>query len=146
MFDTVVWATDGSLSADRALPYAKQLATGNGAALLVVHCKELLVGGRGSSRPVHADEQRLESKIERQVADLSDEGLNVRYATASAGAGSAANAIAEVADREHADVIVVGTRGQTAVGGLMLGGVTQRLLHLGVCPVLAIPAEPDDSG
>jgi nucleotide-binding universal stress UspA family protein len=39
-----------------------------------------------------------------------------------------------------ADLIIVGTRGHTALGGLMLGSVTQRLLHIGKCPVLAIPA------
>ena len=37
MFNTVVWATDGSEDAIRALPYAKALATGEGAMLLVVH-------------------------------------------------------------------------------------------------------------
>ena len=28
MFRTIVWATDGSESADRALPYARELAGG----------------------------------------------------------------------------------------------------------------------
>ena len=37
-------------------------------------------------------------------------------------------------------MIVVGTRGHTAIGGLLLGSVTQRLLHIGTCPVLAVPA------
>jgi nucleotide-binding universal stress UspA family protein len=39
-----------------------------------------------------------------------------------------------------ADVVVVGTRGHTAIGGLLLGSVTQRLLHVAPCPVLAVPA------
>ena len=30
MFETIVWATDGSELADRALPYVKQLARTNG--------------------------------------------------------------------------------------------------------------------
>jgi len=136
---TVVWATDGSRSADLALPYAKQLAPDR---LLVVHCEELLAGAGNSGVPVHADEKRLLEKIEGQVQALVEEGFAATLTTVTAGAGGAAHAIAEVAKREGAGLIVVGTRGQTPVGGLMLGSVTQRLLHLGVCPVLAVPAEP----
>ena len=47
MFKTIVWATDGSESADRALPFAKELATGEGRTLVIVHGKEIFVGGRG---------------------------------------------------------------------------------------------------
>jgi nucleotide-binding universal stress UspA family protein len=54
--------------------------------------------------------------------------------------GVAAHAIAEAAEKDGADLIVVGTRGHSALGGLLRGSVTQRLLHLAPCPVLAVPA------
>ena len=47
--------------------------------------------------------------------------------------------IADFARRSQADVIVMGTRGRGQVAGLLLGSVTQRLLHLAHCPVLAVP-------
>ncbi len=64
MFRTIIWATDGSETADRALPYAKELAGGADGRLIVVHSKELLVG-RAGGHPVLADEDEVETKIER---------------------------------------------------------------------------------
>jgi nucleotide-binding universal stress UspA family protein len=60
--------------------------------------------------------------------------------------GGAAHAIAEIAGREHVDLIVVGTRGRTALAGLLIGSVTQRLLHIAPCPVLAVPPERGSDG
>ncbi|HEX5192075.1 MAG TPA: universal stress protein [Solirubrobacteraceae bacterium] len=51
----------------------------------------------------------------------------------------APRAIADAASEGQGDVIVVGTRGHTAIGGLLLGSVTQRLLHVAHCPVVVVP-------
>jgi nucleotide-binding universal stress UspA family protein len=48
--------------------------------------------------------------------------------------------IADLAREIDADAIVVGTRGHSPVAGLLLGSVTQRLLHIAPCPVVAVPA------
>ena len=50
-----------------------------------------------------------------------------------------AQGIADIAEEVEADVIVVGTRGHWAIGGLLVGSVTQRLLHVAPCPVLSVP-------
>jgi nucleotide-binding universal stress UspA family protein len=73
MFKTIVWATDGSDTADRALPYAKSFAEGAGRKLVVVHAKELIVG-RAGGNPVLADEDDLEAKIRGQVKEAREEG------------------------------------------------------------------------
>lgn len=148
MFNNVIWATDGSDAADLTLPLAKTLAKDAGGKLLVVHCVELTRPGKGGgSFPVHTDEAELAAKIERQVAELSEDGVMASLQTARTRAGGAAHAIADLARDEHADVIVVGTRGHTPLAGLLVGSVTQRLLHIAPCPVLAVPtAGRDTSG
>ena len=49
-------------------------------------------------------------------------------------AGGPAHALADVAVDEHADVIVVGTRGHRQIASLFIGSVTHRLLHIAPCP------------
>ena len=141
MFKKVIWATDGSDAADHALPLAKTLARESGAPLLVVYCEEFTLPGKGGgSLPIHANEDELEGKIQRQVSELSGDGLHATLEMEKAKVGGAGHVIADVAARERADLIVVGTRGHTVLGGLLLGSVTQRLLHIAPCPVLAVPA------
>lgn len=139
MFTTIIWATDGSDAADAALPYVEGLAEGEGHKLVVVHSKELM-HGRAGGYPMYADEDEVLAKIQRQADELRSHGLDVTLRIETVGAPGAAKTIADVTRRFGGDVIVVGTRGHTAIGGLLLGSVTQRLLHLAPCPVLAVPA------
>jgi nucleotide-binding universal stress UspA family protein len=138
MFKTVLWATDGSETAAGALPYALALASGEKAKLVVLHVREIFVG-RGGGYPVLADETELREKIGDQVKDLRVGGLDATFVVRTCTAGHAAHAIADVAHELEADLIVVGTHGYGRVAGLLLGSVTQGLLHVGVCPVLAVP-------
>jgi nucleotide-binding universal stress UspA family protein len=140
MFNKVVWATDGSEAADRSLPNAKGLVAPDGGSLTVIHCEEYTLPGKGGGRlPVHAGENELVDKIKGQVAELSKAGGPAELKVVKASVGGAAHVIADVARAEGADVIVVGTRGHTVLGGLLLGSVTNRLLHVAPCPVLAVP-------
>lgn len=140
MFRRIVWATDGSRAADQALPMVKALAGESDASVVVVHCRELTMPEKGGgAMPVHANEDELVSKIEYQVGELG-EGTELRIGQSMV--GGAAHMIARMAEEDDADLIVAGTRGRTPLGGLLLGSVTQRLLHLASCPVLVVPAGP----
>jgi nucleotide-binding universal stress UspA family protein len=140
MFQKIVWATDGSESADKALAVAKMLATDSGGEVVAVHCEEMTLPGKGGgSYHVAANEEDLRAKIERQVSELSADGITATLETSRAKVGGAAHAIAAAASAHESDAIVVGTRGHTPIGGLLLGSVTHRLLHIATCPVIAVP-------
>ena len=142
IYKNVMWATDGSEVAIRALPHAKALAADGGGHLSVVYCEEFTIPGKGGgSFPVHANEEDIQAKIERQVAEIMSDGTEATLHTTESKVGGAAHAIADFAAEQHTDLIVVGTRGHTALRGLLLGGVTQRLLHIAPCPVLAVPPD-----
>jgi len=137
MFDTVVWATDGSAAADRALPFAKRLVAPNGR-LVVAHVRELLTG-RAGGQPVYADSDEIEAHIRGQVEELRHEGFDVTLKFHTTFDVNAAHAIAREASAFGAGAIVVGTRGHTPLASVVLGSVTQSLLHSATCPVLAVP-------
>jgi nucleotide-binding universal stress UspA family protein len=139
MFDVIVWATDGSANADLSLDYVQKLAEGGQSRVVAVHVKEL-VAARGVG-PVHLDEDELQEKIRGQVDDLKQAGIDASLQVYSAMAGNAALITADSAKEAGADLIVVGTRGRGPLKGLLLGSITQRLLHVAPCPVLAVPAK-----
>jgi nucleotide-binding universal stress UspA family protein len=137
MFKTILWGTDGSENADRALPVVKALAEATGATVVVAHCREVF-GGRAAGIPVYVDEGELLAKIRAQAADLESLGFDVQVEVVTAAGTSAPRVIAELARGYDADLIAVGTRGHSPFVGMLLGSVTQRLLHIAPCPVLAV--------
>ena len=74
MFETIVWATDGSELADRALQPVIDLARMHHSKVVAVHANELLKGRFGGA-PLLSDEPELIAKIEGQVVGLREIGL-----------------------------------------------------------------------
>jgi nucleotide-binding universal stress UspA family protein len=138
VFKVIVLGLDGSEMSDGAIPVARELAQKDGGRIEVVHVRELMAG-RAGGYPVHPDEDELEAKVRKQVDELNSNGTKASLHLVTTVTHGPAHAIAEVADEVHADLIAVGTRGHAPVAGLLLGSVTQRLLHIAHCPVLAVP-------
>jgi nucleotide-binding universal stress UspA family protein len=55
--------------------------------------------------------------------------------------GSPAGAVLEHAREVDAGMIVVGSHGHSALGGLLLGSVAHKLTQLSTCPVLVVRDE-----
>jgi nucleotide-binding universal stress UspA family protein len=137
MFESVVLALDGSESSDRALECATELAEQHSSSVRVVHVVELTVGRGGGRAPLN--EKDIQAKVEGQVKALTAAGVKAKLEIHTVPAGGPAHVIADVAEAAKADLIITGTRGHTAVVGMLLGSVPQRLLHLAHCPVLIVP-------
>jgi nucleotide-binding universal stress UspA family protein len=142
MFKTIVLGLDGSEHSDRTIPLARDLARESGGKIVVVHVREI-VAARGGPHPVRTDETEVQAKVESQVEELRAAGVDATFKTYSVVLGGPSHAIADAAAEANADLIVVGTRGHSALANVLLGGVTQRLLHIAHCPVLAVPPAAD---
>jgi nucleotide-binding universal stress UspA family protein len=119
----------------------KELARPDGAEITIVHVVERVEGSGGVGPTRRVDEPELQAQLERLAGELEQEGFNVSlYINADVGARPANEIIKTVHERD-ADLIVVGSHGHSLLGGLLLGSVAYRLLHVAPCPVLVVPPE-----
>lgn len=86
---------------------------------------------------IKASQDLAEKKL-NEIAKERFHGLNVKVVVKS-GPLSVAEEICKYADTERCDLIVMGTRGHTALGSLFVGSVAQRVMLLTKCPVLVVP-------
>src|SRR5919206_3502039 len=105
MFDTVVLALDGSPESLAAAPYARELAGEHGG-IRAVHVREILLG-RGGGQTANANEEEIVAGVRGTVEDLKAAGVDISLEVATATSGGPAQAIAEIARRSSADVIVM---------------------------------------
>src|SRR5207244_12310769 len=108
MYETVLWATDGSTIADGALSEALNLLRPGGR-LVAFHCDERFSGGRAGGVPLLANEFDLRGKLRGQVEQLSADGIDVELIVETTH-HNAAGQIAKAAEEHDADAIVCGTR------------------------------------
>lgn len=127
----IVCGTDGSPDAEAALTWAAQQIERTGGQVILVYSIEMIYPSAPMAMPVlpEVDEaRRAEAAIalEERAAVLRDRGIEYTTVTEN---GNAAAALERVADDEDADMIVVGRRGRGAFTSMLLGSVTNQLLH-----------------
>lgn len=138
---TIIWATDGSDLAGRALEFVHDFAQNwtTPPRIVAVHVDQRWTG-REMNVPKLAGEDDLEAKIQTQIQALAREGFETGFELRrSHRMEDESRLIASVAAELDAQLIVVGTRGQGRVAGALFGSVAQGLLHSAPCPVLVVP-------
>jgi len=140
MFDTVVIATDGSGSAQRAVEAALDLAAHFDA---TVHALYVVDSGEIEGEP-----DEIRKTLERALATTGGRALTfVREAAESddaeevvttVRAGDPAEEIIQYATDHDADVIATGTRGRHGEHGFLLGSVAEQIVRSAPMPVLSV--------
>lgn len=137
MFETIVWATDGSELADNALDYVRELAGIHGSRIVAVHANEVLVG-RAAGAPVLADEPEIRAKLAGQVDELRKAGLAAELVVHTS-SQHVPTVVERAAEEVGADLIVVATHGRSGVTAAVMGSVARGLCHASHRPVLVVP-------
>ena len=135
----VVVGVDGSAASTRAVDYAFDQASRLGLPLVAVHAWDLpsLFGPVPPWRPEEMEEMRLAEKV---LLSESLAGHMERYpdvnVTAMVHRGGPAHVILTACD--DAELVVVGSRGLGGFRGLLLGSVSQAVLHHATSPVVVV--------
>jgi nucleotide-binding universal stress UspA family protein len=135
-------AVDGSEHARRAVEAAARLArAGTRVDALLLNVREAPV--YYGELPPFDFESIERMQLEKQAALLEAALAHARAhglenAATLAATGQSAQEIARVAADRNVDWIVMGTRGMNALGGLLLGSVAQRVVHLTTVPVTLV--------
>lgn len=133
---SIVFATDFSPAAMNALSYGADLARRFGAKLHIVNATEVTKYARPPQTWRNLDEarnletQRLRDSLQTQFPNVENE-IQVWE-------GTVEHVLAASVDRANADLVVLGTRGRTGVGKLLLGSSAEEVLRNASCPVLTV--------
>jgi nucleotide-binding universal stress UspA family protein len=125
---------DGSGSALRALKLA---AKTRDAAVLVLNVQPAMPSSRFVSKAMIAEHQRRSADEALAPARALLERLKLEAQTYTA-IGEPAAAIVAFAKKHRCSAIVMGSRGQGRIAGLMLGSVAAKVIHLAACPVTVV--------
>ena len=139
MFSSIVVGTDGSPSAFAAVEKAAELAKLCGATLHVVTAyrpiAELVFNPE--ALPVDIGSLVNPQKDATEICEKAAAALEGVKSNAHACPGNAADALVEVAEREKADLIVVGNRGMKGKRRI-LGSVPNSVAHHAPCTVMIV--------
>jgi nucleotide-binding universal stress UspA family protein len=139
----ILAATDGSEGADRAVAAASDFVKSINAKLLIVNVSNEFfhteIHQLDQLRVTEGDvlEELSRSILSRAKVVAQDHGaVNIETIVAD---GDPATVLMNIANRKHADAIVVGRRGRGRLEGLLIGSVSQKLASLAHCVVMIVP-------
>jgi len=144
----IVCGVDGSPDSQAALGVAADMAARLGLRLIMANVVEPSLApyvGAGSfggpvpeRRPQLPTTDRQEAVAEGLLTRLSA-SIGLERADRRVVVGYPAERLAELADDEGAELIVVGSRGRGAFKAAFLGSVSTSLIGVARCPVLVVP-------
>ena len=142
---TILLSTDLTPASREATDRAIDLAGRLEARLLIVNVleKRRLTGGGSHARVDQARGER-ESLLVNVVRGARDAGVTAEFLVWE---GDPGDSIASAAEAEHADLVVVGTRGRSGAERMLLGSVSDQVVRHAERPVLVFrPHKRDGEG
>src|SRR6185437_7384856 len=131
-FERIVFASDLSNPSNIAKSVALGFAQESGAHLWICHIVSNQADG---GTPLNAKDTEFRKELERLIPREAYDWCNPEYAVDY---GSPAKGILDLAERVHADLIVMGARTQSFWLAHLHRGVTQEVLAKATCPVLTV--------
>ena len=136
-FQHILFATDFSDTADRALPYAVEIARRSMATIHAVHVisPDVYPALPPAEWPELAQDMeefraRKKNQLELELQELPHEFLFLK--------GDVWENLEEVIRKKNVDLLVLGTHGRTGIAKALMGSVAEKIFRQASCPVLTV--------
>jgi nucleotide-binding universal stress UspA family protein len=138
-FKRLLLATDFSEASERALSYALAFVSRYGSDLFIVHATEPEPREPIPMDPLPRELDRARLEAERQMKRLGKSArLRDLPHNLIVEKGEVWDVLSSVIEREHIDLLVMGTHGRRGFTKLALGSVAEEVLHLAPCAVITV--------
>ena len=143
MFEKILYPTDFSDVAVKALEYAKRLKASGAREVIVLHVNDergnesvvRILGGSQFNKLNEKKMQETEKKLKGIEKELVDAGLKVKLRIET---GIPVREILRVEDEENVSVTVIGSHGRSNLEEIFLGSVSEKVIRKSKRPVFVI--------
>jgi len=143
MFDKILYPTDFSDVAKKAMDYITKLKEAGGKEVIVLHVIDeraigdicLLYASRGSVEMVRRIKEEACKEMDKIGAGLRQEGFEVKLRVER---GIPLTEILRVEQEEGVSVTVIGSHGKSNVKEMLLGSVSEKVIRKSKRPILVI--------
>jgi nucleotide-binding universal stress UspA family protein len=141
-FQNILFATDFSPAAAQAIPYVKKIAKHCDADLVTLYIRPPVVNPmvEPGTWPIGIEAAQAQDDKHREELLNTFAGIRTEVLIKQGDIQSSLNvAIA----KNNTDLVVIGTRGRTGPGKLLLGSVAEEIFRTVLCPVLTVGPHSD---
>jgi nucleotide-binding universal stress UspA family protein len=142
MYKRILIATDGSDKSRKAAEEGIELAKALGAQVIALNVvNEVVIAS--AVRQLGSDRKEVEDKL-KNAGMKAVEDIKAMAAKSGVAAdtivriGAPANSVIDVAGAEKADLIIMGSHGESGAAKLLIGSVVQKVLYWATIPVLVV--------
>ena len=142
MYKRILIATDGSDKSMKAAEEGMELAKALGAQVIALNViNEVVIAS--AVRQLGSDRKEVEERLkvagEKAVDNIKAMGTKMGVnVDAIVTIGAPANTVIDMAGAEQADLIVMGSHGESGASKLLIGSVVQKVLYWATIPVLVV--------
>jgi nucleotide-binding universal stress UspA family protein len=143
-FRNILFATDFSPTAAQAIPYVKKIAKHYEADLVTLNVRAPVVNTmvEPDTWPIDMEAARAENEKHREEMLHTFAGIRTQVRI---GEGSIQACLGAAIEKNNTDLVVIGTRGRTGLGKILMGSVAEEILRTVSCPVLTVGPHSDSS-
>jgi nucleotide-binding universal stress UspA family protein len=145
VYQRILVPLENSATDEAIVTHVSALARNCGASLVLIHVADGFAARNLAQLKLRESEEIKKDRdyLDAIAAQLSAQGFKVEAVLAS---GDPATEISAAAEREHCDLIAMGTHGHRWLKDLVYGSVASEVRHKSFVPVLLVRQRPAAGG